>query len=66
MSHDDRPDVIATFRFTARQWEKLQALAETRRKTSEDCLRDFADSCQPGGTGWKHPSDGKKPEVTGG
>lgn len=48
---------------------KLAALAAAktarRRKrkphadsiTINDCLRAFARTCQPGGDGWKHPTD---------
>jgi hypothetical protein len=39
--------------------KKLTALAEARRRTPEQCLRDFIAACQPGGTGWEHPSKAK-------
>lgn len=43
------------------QWDKLQSLAHARTTrqravTPEQCLLDFIDAAQPGGSGWKHPS----------
>jgi hypothetical protein len=53
-----------TIHLTPHQLQKLQALAKARTQeakgrrvyTVERCIQDFAESCQPGGDGWVHPS----------
>lgn len=42
--------------FTDEEHAKLEKLAEFRKMSIEECLRNFAQSCQPGGSGWRHPS----------
>lgn len=44
---------------------KLQQLAEARQRSPEDCLRDMIATCQPGGSGWVHPSVQVKKEARG-
>jgi hypothetical protein len=54
-----------TLNLTDAELEKLAQLARARGKTPEACVKDFIASCQPGGSGWKHPeaaSQPKKPE----
>jgi hypothetical protein len=36
---------------------KLRALAETRKRSPEQCILDFLAACQPGGSGWRNPAD---------
>ena len=38
---------------------KLERLAAYRRCKPSEALRAFIRSAQPGGSGWKHPSEGK-------
>ena len=40
---------------TDEQYDKLVALAKVKKCTIAKCIQGFADSCQPGGSGWKHP-----------
>lgn len=47
------------------QSERLQALATARGKTPEECLVDFVNSCQPGGSGWEPPERAAKPKRKG-
>jgi len=37
---------------------RLERLAESKGESIESCLRAFTRSCQPGGSGWVHPSRG--------
>ena len=43
------------------EWERLQALAQTRSRdtkqtlTAQDCIRDFIRTCVPDGGTWAHP-----------
>lgn len=48
-----------TIEFSDDEWAKLQQLATFRRMSVAECLRAFARFCQPGGSGWKHPSETK-------
>lgn len=53
------------------QFAKLEELAaartaQTRGKvqfTPERCIRGFVDACQPGGSGWLHPSTPRKEDA---
>jgi len=43
--------------------EKLNALAKSKNKTPEACIKAFIAACQPGGSGWLPPdATAKKPE----
>lgn len=48
-------DSVHTIAFTPVEWAKLKTLAEHKKSTPEDCVRDFVRNCQPGGNGWIHP-----------
>ncbi len=53
-------DAIHMMRFTSAEWSKLERLALARSTvkrtvTPVDCVRDFIERCQPGGSGWKVP-----------
>jgi hypothetical protein len=41
---------------TREELQKLAALAFARGLTIEQCIKAFARSCQPNGSGWIHPS----------
>ena len=53
-----------TITLTDHQFQKLDGLAKAKTKeakgrtvyTVERCIQDFAMSCMPGGSGWKHPA----------
>ena len=47
------------FELTQAEIDKLAALAAARGKTPEQCIKDFVVTCQPSGSGWQHPAEGK-------
>lgn len=54
-----------TVRLTEDEANRLQALAvsksDAKKKwTPEECLVRMVQTCQPGGSGWSHPTEGKK------
>jgi len=46
-----------TVTVTDDEYARLLRLAEFRKKSPVDCVRDFIRSCQPGGSGWAPPCD---------
>ncbi len=44
-----------TVTLTDFQYEKLEKLAAAKKRSIEECIRAFAMSCQPGGSGWVEP-----------
>ena len=61
-SHDEKALMI---RLTEEELAKLKALAAGKTKevmgkkiySVQDCIREFARTCQPGGSGWAHPAE---------
>lgn len=52
-------------RMTKAELAKLEELAKAQTTTKktytvQDCIRSFAQTCQPGGSGWMHPASKKK------
>lgn len=53
-----------TISLTDHQFQKLDDLAKAKTQevgglviyTVERCIQDFAESCVPEGSGWKHPA----------
>lgn len=46
-----------TIAVTDEEYARLLRLAESRKKSPVDCVRDFIRTCQPGGSGWKPPCE---------
>lgn len=65
MTEPNRGDMEYVIRLNEAQSARLQALAAARRKTPEQCLEDFVNSCQPGGSGWEPPERAAKPKGKG-
>lgn len=59
------PNVGRIVTLTNDEWAKLEKLAESqstpkRTVTPEECVKRFIRSAQPGGSGWRCPSEGWK------
>lgn len=48
-----------TVDFTPEEYKKLQDMSKFRKYSIPMVLRAFAQNCQPGGSGWQHPSKSK-------
>lgn len=57
--------ITITIEFDDEEHEKLVRLACYRRMSIQECLRSFARNCQPGGSGWEHPSKSSTKPVKG-
>ena len=53
---------IVILNLTDAEYEKLSQLALARDRSPEACLKYFIATCQPGGTGWKHPEAAGNPK----
>jgi hypothetical protein len=53
---------LMTLDLTDAEITKLAQLARARGKSPEACIKDFIASCQPGGSGWKHPEAASSPK----
>lgn len=53
-------NIKACLNLTDEQDAKLTQLAKARKRTRIQCLQDFISTCQPNGSGWRHPSEGHK------
>jgi len=48
--------VTMTFEVTEVEREQLWSLARAQKLSPSGCIRRFIQTCQPGGSGWKHPA----------
>ena len=49
-----------TINVTDEELQKLDKLAKYRRKTIEECIREFIRIASPGGSGWQPPEKASK------
>ncbi len=53
-----------TIELSKEEHEKLEALAKSRGRSAEQCVRDFIAASVPGGGGWEHPEKASAPKAS--